>query len=447
LERYRRHFDEKCATSKQQIELAKKSIPSGIQHNLANNMPFPLSADRVDGAYLYDVDGNRYIDLLQAGGPTILGNNYGPVRDKIVELIMEKGPLTGLYSDYERLLAEEVKKHFPTVEKIRMMGSGTEADLLAIRLARAYTGKKNIVRIAGNYHGWSDMIYSHTDIGTPGDIICGALSEWIEFTRVIPPNDIDALENTFKECESRGGTAAFILEGVGQDSGALPLTTDFHKGARALCDRYGVLMIYDEVVTAFRLGLGGAQAHYGTKADLTVFGKIIGGGYPSAGAVGGKAEIMDMLAAGLSKDRAYKVRAGGTLTANPLSSLAGLLTIQELEKTNAIARLKDAADTLCRAVGDLAGKYNIPALVFNQHSILHIDLTGLQHLHTLMPSNTAEYRQAMDDAAVATAEFAMALAAEGVIIAGGNKSYLNLQTTDILDDIITCYDRVFREFA
>lgn len=446
LESYQNHFDTKCAGSKAQLELAKESIPHGIQHNLANNVPFPLSADKAEGAYIYDIDGNKYFDLLQAGGPTVLGNNYKIVRDKVLELIETKGPLIGIYSDYERLLAEEVKKHFPSVERFRMLSSGTEAGMLAIRLARAYTGKKNIIRIIGNYHGWSDIVYSNTDIQDSDGLVCGVLAESIQYTYAVPPNDIEALEKCFKKCESEGGVAAFILEGIGQDSGALPLTREYHKQVRQLCDKYSALFICDEVVTAFRLHMGGAQAYFNNAADISVFGKVIGGGYPGAGAIGGKAEIMDMLAGGLSKDRSKMVRVGGTLTANPLTCLAGLLTLQEIDRLDACDKLDKASDYLCRQLNDLANKYEIPALIFHQASILHIDLTGLQHLHTIMPTSDPAYKVQLSEALNATGEFAMALAAEGVIIAGGNKSFINLDTIPVIDDVIEAYERVFRNY-
>ena len=145
IDRYMNYFETKCAGSKAEAELAKKVIPGGIQHNLANNHPWQLAIAKADGPYLYDIDGNRYIDFLCAGGPTILGNNYPAVQEATIKHLSEQGPVTGLYSMYERELAEIICKHFPSVEMYRSLASGTEADIIAIRLARAYTGKKHII--------------------------------------------------------------------------------------------------------------------------------------------------------------------------------------------------------------------------------------------------------------------------------------------------------------
>ena len=447
IDRYMNYFETKCQTSKMRYEQAQKVIPGGVQHNLANNHPFPLSIDRAEGPYLYDEDGNRYIDLLMAGGPTILGNNFPAVRDACLDLIREKGPLTGLYSDYERQLAEEICKYYPSVEMFRMLGSGTEADIIGIRLARAYTQKKQLIRIRLGYHGWSDqLIYNASELADLNGMLNGIPGDCFKNTHCIEPNDIEAMERQFEENEKNGGTAAFIMEAIGQDSGSLPTTREFHKAARVLCDKYGALLIYDEVVTAFRLGMGGAQAQFGSKPDITIFGKIIGGGYPCAGGIGANREIMGMLAAGISKDRSKKVRVGGTLSANPLTALAGLTTIQQLEKLQVHPKLEATANKFMKEIAGLTEKYQIPALVFNQHSILHIDVAAPQHIPTFYAPGDPEGAAQTKEAAQRVAEFAMALAAEGLIIAGGGKTYLCYDSIPVIDDALAVYDRVFREF-
>jgi glutamate-1-semialdehyde 2,1-aminomutase len=160
VKKYLEYFDEKCSKSKEIIEDAKKYIPGGVQHNLAFNYPFPIVVNRADGAYMYDIDGNRYIDFLQAGGPTILGSNYKPVQEKVIEVIKECGPVTGLFNEYELKIAKIINKHMPAVEMFRMLGSGTESVMAAIRIARLATGKKKVIKLGGAYHGWSDqMVY------------------------------------------------------------------------------------------------------------------------------------------------------------------------------------------------------------------------------------------------------------------------------------------------
>ena len=319
--------------------------------------------------------------------------------------------------------------------------------MVAIRLARAYTGKQNLIKIKGCYHGWSDqLMYEIRSIGTGSEAAVGVPEECYRYIQGVMPNDLEDLERCFAQNEKSGGTAAFLMESIGQDSGALPLTREYHKRARELCDQYGALLIYDEVVTAFRLGMGGAQAFYGVKPDLTVFGKIIAGGFPGAGGVGGKREIMSLLTAGLTMGHSKKVMVGGTLTANPLSCLAGYTTICELERTNAHARLKTAADQFTRAVADLAEKYQIPALVFNQESILHIDLCGMQHVSSFLEWTPQQIEARKATAADAMHEYAMAMAAEGIIVAGGNKTYINLQTIDVLEDALGAIERVFSQY-
>lgn len=447
VKKYLAHFEEKCATSKARLEEAKKVLPGGIQHNLANNYPFALDIARSDGAYLYDVDGNRYIDFLNAAGVTILGNNYPPIRSAVIDTLNNVGYLIGLLHDSEWELAKLVMKYFPSVERFRMMGSGTEACIVAIRLARAFTGKKYIVKLKGCYHGWSDQfVYDINAVGTKDAQAIGIPAGCLEYTQAVMVNDIDALERQFIENEKKGGTAAFIVEACGQDSGALPTTREYHKQVRALCDRYGVLLIYDEVVTAFRIGMTGAQGYFGTKPDITCFGKIVAGGFAGAGGVGGRAEIMDLLTAGFSYKKNVKVLVGGTLTANPVSCIAGITAINELERTGAHEKMEKAANDFTRELVDISNKYEVPAIIYNQQSILHIDVCGLQHITTFPeydPEKTTGMRAAANDL---LHEYAMALAAEGLMVAGACKTYINLQTVDVMDDALRIYERVFSQY-
>ena len=163
------YYNEKCKQSRAIFEEAKNYIPGGVQHNLAFNKPFPMCIDRAEGAYMYDKDGNQYIDFLQAGGPTILGSNYPPVREKVLELIESCGPTTGLLHEAELLIAKEINKHMPHVEMFRMLGSGTESVMASLRIARIATGYKRVIKIGGAYHGWSDqMVYGLKIPGSRG---------------------------------------------------------------------------------------------------------------------------------------------------------------------------------------------------------------------------------------------------------------------------------------
>ena len=278
------YFDEKCKASKAVYEESKEYIPGGVQHNLAFNKPFPMCMARADGAYLYDKDGNQYIDFLQAGGPTILGSNYPVIREKVIELLNECGPVTGLLHESELMIAKEINRHMPNVEMFRMLGSGTESVMAALRIARIATGKKRIIKVGGAYHGWSDqMVYG---LKIPGSRALleshGIPGGCYEATDEVRPNDLTMLEDMLKRNVLLGGTAGIIVEPLGPESGTRPVAHDYNAGVRTLCDKYGALMIFDEVVTGFRVALSGAQGYFGVVPDLTVFGKIVAGGYPAA---------------------------------------------------------------------------------------------------------------------------------------------------------------------
>jgi glutamate-1-semialdehyde aminotransferase len=259
------YFDQKCSRSKALTDEARRYIPGGVQHNLAFNYPFPIAIEKVEGAYLWDVDGNRYIDFLQAGGPTMLGSNYAPLREKIFELLSSCGPVTGLFHEYELKLAKLIAGYMPSVEMFRMLGSGTESVMAAVRAARTFTRKKFVIKVGGAYHGWSDsMVYALHVPGTrrleSKGIPRGATASTQEFF----PNSLADLRRHLIFNRLHGGTAAVILEPLGPESGTRPVPFDFNRQVRQLCDEFGALLIFDEVITGFRLGMGGAQGISGS---------------------------------------------------------------------------------------------------------------------------------------------------------------------------------------
>ena len=314
---FQQYFENKCKKSKALTDEAKEYIPGGVQHNLAFNYPFPLAIDRAEGAYLWDVDGNQYIDFLQAGGPTMLGSNYKPVRDQVMDLLAHCGPVTGLFHEYELKLARQIRKSMPSIEMFRMLGSGTESDMAAIRLARSFTGKKKIIKVGGAYHGWSDqLVYGLHIPGTGRYEAAGIPAGCSRDTQEFYPNDLRQLRRIMSMNRFLGGTAAVLVEPVGPESGTRPVYPDFNQKVRELCDEFSALLIFDEVVTGFRLGMGGAQGYFNVKPDLTVFGKCVAGGYPMAGGLGGRRDVMMNLAAGIGGSN-KRVYVGGTLSANP----------------------------------------------------------------------------------------------------------------------------------
>jgi len=443
MQEYMDFYNQKCPNSKAVYEKAQQYIPGGVQHNLAFNHPFPLAFNKADGAYLYDIDGNSYIDFLQAGGPTVLGSNYASVREKAIALINECGPSTGLLHEYEYKLAELICKHIPSVEKFRMLGSGTEAVMGALRLARIKTGKKKIIKIGGAYHGWSDqMVY---DLRIPGTRFFDAkgipfMMHW--HTQAVPPNDIEGLESTLKWNQLRGGTAAVILEPLGPESGTYPVYKEFAQQARALCDKYGALLIFDEVVTAFRVGMSGAQGYFGVKPDLTIFGKVVAGGYPSAGGIGGRADLMDGLAAGLQGGK--KVKVGGTMAANPLSCCAGYYTLLEIEKTNACEKAGKAGDRITKGLNGLIDKYGLPFVAYNQGSICHLEAAGTLFVKIKLLKIKSVLAE-INERKKLMEEYGAAYMAEGIVTLAGSRLYCSMaDTDDVVDEALNRFERVFK---
>jgi glutamate-1-semialdehyde 2,1-aminomutase len=440
------YFETQCAKSKALAEEAKNFIPGGVQHNLAFNYPFPLAMDRAEGAYLWDVDGNRYIDFLQAGGPTVLGSNYAPVRDKVVELLRHCGPVTGLFHEYELRLAKLVNRLMPAVEMFRMLGSGTESAMAAIRVARAFTGKKKVIKIGGAYHGWSDpMVYGLHIPGTRRLEAKGIPSGASCDTQEVAPNNLDALRRRLWVNRALGGTAAVIVEPVGPESGTRPVSFDYNRQVRALCDEFDALLIFDEVVTGFRLGLGGAQGYFGVKPDITVFGKCIGGGYPMAGGIGGRRDVMMRLAAGLGGKTGERAYVGGTLSANPLSCAAGYYALLEMERTNAPAIAGRAGDRLTQGLQQIIARRGLPFVAYNQGSIVHLETAGVMLLDVRNPVKVlreVKPRKHMME------EMGAAYTSQGIVTLAGSRMYTSMaDTDDVIDDALSRFDRVLSMVA
>ncbi len=446
------YFNEKCTKSKAIYEEAKNYIPGGVQHNLAFNKPFPMCIEKADGAYMYDKDGNQYIDFLQAGGPTILGSNYKPVQDAVIDLIKTCGPTTGLLHEAELLIAKEIHKHMPNVEMFRMLGSGTEACMASLRIARIATGKKRVIKIGGAYHGWSDQLVYGLKI--PGSRYLleshGIPKGAYRLTDEVRPNDLNMLEAMLKRNRLKGGTAAVLIEPVGPESGTRPVAREYNKGVRALCDKYGALMIFDEVVTGFRVALSGAQGFFDVVPDLTIFGKIVAGGYPAAGGVGGKKEYAQLMAAGLAtgKHRAY---VGGTLAANPLSSLAGYTAIKEIERTNACEVAGRMGDRLCDGLKELVDRYGLPFVAYNQGSIVHLECTGAMSFDFSSMSfiksamGLLKNKDMMYVRKDSMEKMGAAYMANGIITLAGSRLYTSLaDTPEIIDEALNRFENVFK---
>lgn len=445
MERVQHFFDDKCRESRRIAAAAQEVIPGGVQHNLAFNYPFPLAIASAQDAHLQDVDGNRYIDFLQAGGATLLGSNYEPVRQQVLEVLESCGPVTGLLHEYEVKLAERICHHFPSVEMFRMLGSGTEAVMAAIRVARAHTGRKWVIKMGGGYHGWSDqMVYG---IRVPGTGRMDAQGIPRAATAKIQesfPHDLTRLRRRLQLNRLRGGTAAVIVEPFGPESGTRPVTATFNAELRSLCDEFGVLLIFDEVVTGFRAGLSGAQGYFQVNPDLTVFGKCLTGGYPMAGGLGGSREVMMNLAGGIGGS-SKKALVGGTLSANPLSCAAGYFAIQEMERNQAAQKAGRAGDRLRTGLDEIINRLGLPFVAYNQGAIVHLQTSGVMLMNAGNPLRLLKLIKEAKGRKHQMEQFGAAYCAHGLMTLAGSRLYTSMaDTDDVIDEALNRFEDVLK---
>ena len=338
------------------FEKAKKLLPGGVNSPVRafkSVKTEPIIAVKGFGAYLEDADGNRYIDFLMSWGPLILGHAHPEVVEKVNEAVA-KGLSFGITNPYEIEIAQKVVNHLPSAEKVRFVNSGTEAVMSAVRLARGVTGRKYIVKFEGCYHGHYDSVLVSAGsgvatFGIPGTP--GIPEEIARLTFVLPYNDTEAVKKLFEEKGEE--IAVVIVEPVAGNMGVVPPSAEFLKTLREMTKKYGSLLIFDEVITGFRLSLGGAQEYFGIEPDLTTLGKVIGGGMP-VGAYAGREEIMNRIA---PEGEVYQA---GTLSGNPVAMAAGLKTLEILEREKPYVLLDKRSERFCREVSNLLSQKGIP---------------------------------------------------------------------------------------
>ena len=431
IERYHKNHPK----SKEAYYRARKIIPGGVEHNLAFNFPFPLASKKVYDCWMETVDDIKLLDYLMCGGPIILGHNYPPLIEKVVEVIQEIGPCHGITHEYEYLAAEQIQKHFPSCEIVRWLQSGTEADMLAIRIARAFTNRKWIVKIGGSYHGWSDQLTY--DMHIPGTKLLeshGIPKPVLKFTESVPPNDIEALRELFKE---KRKIAAVILEPMGGESGANPVRPEFNKEVEELCRENRALLISDEVVCAFRLHMGGGQAYFAFTPDISVFAKIIGHGFPSAAAIGGRADVMSVCGAGVTGGkRAYT---GGTIAANPLTCAAAYISIKLVEETKATEKAGRAGTLLSKGLNEVFEKHELPWFSYNYGATVHFHTSCVFGLDLDDNTQVGQIPLRKDF----MGEMGAALVDQEIISVAGSRFYTCMQHTDeIVDETIQKIDNI-----
>lgn len=374
------------------FDQAQLSIPGGVNSPVRAFKGVggdPVFIDHAKGAYLYDTDGKKYIDYVASWGPMVLGHSH-PSVVKAVQETAEKGLSFGAPTVIETRMAEKVCQLVPSIEKIRMVNSGTEATMSAIRLARGFTGRDNIIKFEGCYHGHSDSLLVKAGsgaltFGVPSSP--GVPSSLADHTLTLPFNDLEAITHLLK---TNGDTiACIIVEPVAGNMNCIPPEKGFLEGLRVLCDQYGIVLIFDEVMSGFRVALGGAQQIYEVKPDLTTLGKIIGGGLP-VGAFGGRADIMALLAPN------GPVYQAGTLSGNPLAMSAGLTTLEIISEPGFYEQLTQRTTQLLDGLSQLAKDADL-AFSTNQvggmFGLFFSEKTNISRFEQVMQCNQEHFKQ------------------------------------------------------
>lgn len=420
--------------SEKLFEEAVKVIPGGVNSPVrafGSIGSTPRFIKYADGAYLYDEDDNKYIDYIGSWGPMILGHNQKAVLEAVTEACkmgLSYGAATAVEVEMAKLVCELV----PSIEMVRMVNSGTEAVMSAIRTARGYTRRNKIIKFTGCYHGHSDglLVKAGSGVMTAGvpDSL-GVPEGCTQDTLSAIYNNLDSVTEHFTRCGEE--IAAIIVEPVAANMGVVPPEPGFLEGLRSICDEYGALLIFDEVITGFRLGIDGAQGYYGVKPDLTTFGKIIGGGMP-VGAYGGRREIMEVVAP------LGGVYQAGTLSGNPIAMAAGLTQLTMLkEHAEYYKKLNDTADWFFEKVKEMMTEAGLPYQVNHVGSIGSLFFTR---------EKVTDYESAKTSDTVAFAKYCNYMMEHGVYLAPAQFEAMFLSvahTREILEETLDIMKKYF----
>lgn len=391
--------------SQQLFQRAQIHIPGGVNSPVrafkavGGTPPFIVKAD---GPYLYDADGKRYIDYVQSWGPMVLGHNHPKIRQAVIDAA-QNGLSFGAPTEAEVDIAELVSKLVPSMQMLRMVNSGTEATMSAIRLARGYTGRDKILKFEGCYHGHADALLVKAGsgaltFGVPSSP--GIPADFAKHTLTVEFNNLESVKQAFAQHPQ--DIACIIVEPVCGNMNCIPPVDGFLAGLREICSQYGALLIFDEVMTGFRVALGGAQEKYQIDPDLTCLGKVLGGGMP-VGAFGGKKEIMQHIAP------TGPVYQAGTLSGNPVAMAAGLASLTQIQRPGLYAQLSEATQTLANGFKHLADKHGIAMSVNYVGSMFGLFFTDVEKV--------TNYQQATSCNSEQFNHFYHAMLAKGVYLA------------------------------
>ncbi len=378
--------------SAQLFDQAQRHIPGGVNSPVRAFKSVggtPLFFKHAQGAYIVDEDDQRYVDYVGSWGPMILGHSHPDVLDA-VRRQLEHGLSYGAPTALETTMADLICELVPSMDMVRMVSSGTEATMSAIRLARGYTGRDTIIKFEGCYHGHSDSLLVKAGsgaltLGVPSSP--GVPAAFAQHTLTLAYNDLGEVEETLAKVGDQ--IACIIVEPVAGNMNCVPPAPGFLEGLRSLCDQYGVVLIFDEVMTGFRVALGGAQAHYGIRPDLTTFGKIVGGGMP-VGCFGGKREIMEKIAP------LGPVYQAGTLSGNPLAMAAGLTTLQLIRRPGFHAELTDYTTRMLQGLQDRADAAGVPFVTTQAGGMFGLYFSGAEDIVTfsdVMASDSERFKR------------------------------------------------------
>ncbi len=420
--------------SEELFDRAVKVIPGGVNSPVRAYGAIgiaPRFIDRADGCHIYDVDGKEYVDYIDSWGPMILGHNFPEVKESVLKAC-EKGLSFGCATAIEVEMAEFICDHIPHVDMVRMVNSGTEAVMSAVRVARGFTGKNKIIKFAGCYHGHSDamLVSAGSGVMTSGvPDSAGVPKGCTEDTMTAVYNDLDSVRALMEQAD--GQTAAVIVEAVGANMGVVPPKKGFLEGLRKLCDEYGALLIFDEVITGFRLAFGGAAEYFGVTPDLVTYGKIIGAGMP-VGAYGGRREIMELVSP------VGKVYQAGTLSGNPIAMAAGLTQLKYLYEHQEIYKdLEEKGKRLYGGMEKILAEKNLP------YHINHVSSLGSLFF---TEQEVVDYTSAKSSDTKAFSEYFKGMLAQGIHMAPSQFEAIFLSvahTDEIIDQTLEAVRNYF----
>ncbi len=378
--------------SEQLFERAQKTIPGGVNSPVRAFKAVggtPRFITKADGPYIVDADGKQYIDYVQSWGPMVLGHNNEKIRNAVVAAA-QNGLSFGAPTEAEIIMAEKVKELVPSMEMVRMVNSGTEATMSAIRLARGYTGKNKLVKFEGCYHGHADSLLVKAGsgaltLGVPSSP--GVPADVAQHTLTVEFNNLDSVKAIFDECGD--DIACIIVEPVAGNMNCIPPVDGFLEGLRAIRDEYGAVLIFDEVMTGFRVSRGGAQERYGVTPDLTCLGKVIGGGMP-VGAFGGKRDILTHIAP------TGPIYQAGTLSGNPIAMAAGLAALDQLAEPGLYDSIFASTQKLVEGFQTIANEFSIPLTTNSAGSMFGIFFTDVEKVVNYQQAincNQAQFKQ------------------------------------------------------